>query len=184
MKVMRMWCLYQNILLHKCNAFSTLIKHLSGTMTVTFAVWSETAKLAPISFSFFTISWIEETMFPCYCCCSVTQLYLTLCHPMDCSMSGLPVPHHLLEFAHSYSLHQWCHPAISSSDAILTIELSNLSIWFFSLKSRTFTFPLKKRCYGISLASLTCEHRYSCGLGPLSSKIRVTWTQALQYHGS
>ena len=26
------------------------------------------------------------------------KLYLTLCNPMDCSMPGLPVPHHLPEF--------------------------------------------------------------------------------------
>ena len=30
---------------------------------------------------------------------SVTQLYLTLCSPMDCSMPGLPVHHQLLELA-------------------------------------------------------------------------------------
>ena len=32
-------------------------------------------------------------------CCSFAQSYLTLCDPLDCSMPGLPVPHHLLEFA-------------------------------------------------------------------------------------
>ena len=32
-------------------------------------------------------------------CCSVTKLCLTLCDPMDCSMPGLSVPHHLPEFA-------------------------------------------------------------------------------------
>ena len=32
------------------------------------------------------------------CCCSVIQLCLTLCNLMDCSMSGLPIPHHLPEF--------------------------------------------------------------------------------------
>ena len=32
-------------------------------------------------------------------CCSVIQSCPTLCHPMDCSMPGLPVLHHLLEFA-------------------------------------------------------------------------------------
>ena len=32
-------------------------------------------------------------------CCSVAQSYPTLCGPMDCSMPGLPVLHHLLEFA-------------------------------------------------------------------------------------
>ena len=32
-------------------------------------------------------------------CCSVTQSYLTLCKPVDCSMLGVPVPHYLLELA-------------------------------------------------------------------------------------
>ena len=32
-------------------------------------------------------------------CCSVTQLCLTLCSPMDCSMPGFPVLHHLPELA-------------------------------------------------------------------------------------
>ena len=32
-------------------------------------------------------------------CCSVTQLCLTLCDPMDCSMPGFPVLHYLLELA-------------------------------------------------------------------------------------
>ena len=32
-------------------------------------------------------------------CFSVAKSYLTLNNPMDCSMSGLRVPHHLLEFA-------------------------------------------------------------------------------------
>ena len=43
------------------------------------------------------------------CCCSVAQLWLTLCNPMDCSTPGFPVPHHLLELA------QCCHTTISSS---------------------------------------------------------------------
>ena len=33
------------------------------------------------------------------CCCSIFQLCLTLCGPMDCSTPGFPVLHHLLEFA-------------------------------------------------------------------------------------
>ena len=32
-------------------------------------------------------------------CCSVSQLYLTLCNPMDCSSPGFPVLYHLQEFA-------------------------------------------------------------------------------------
>ena len=35
-----------------------------------------------------------------YCCCfSAPKSYLTLCSPVDCSMPGLSVPHHLPEFA-------------------------------------------------------------------------------------
>ena len=33
---------------------------------------------------------------------SVTQSCLTLCDPMDCSMSGLPVHHQLPEFTQSH----------------------------------------------------------------------------------
>ena len=33
---------------------------------------------------------------------SVTQLCLTLCDPMDCSMPGLPVHHQLLELAQTH----------------------------------------------------------------------------------
>ena len=33
------------------------------------------------------------------CCCSVPQPCLILCDPTDCSMPGVPVPHHLPEFA-------------------------------------------------------------------------------------
>ena len=40
--------------------------------------------------------------FDCDYCCSVTQLYLTLCHPMDYSTPGFPVFHYLLELAQSH----------------------------------------------------------------------------------
>ena len=36
----------------------------------------------------------------CFCCsCSVANSCLTLCDPMNCSIPGLPVLHHLPEFA-------------------------------------------------------------------------------------
>jgi len=55
------------------------------------------------------------------CCCSVTQSCPTLCNPMDCSKPALPVPHHLPEFAQVHlQVHWWCHPAISSSDALFS----------------------------------------------------------------
>ena len=65
---------------------------------------------------------------------AVAQSCPTLCSPMDFSTPFLPVPHHLLEFARLCSLHQWCHPAISSSDALF-------SFWPQSF-SASGTFPM------------------------------------------
>ena len=38
----------------------------------------------------------------CFCCCSVTQLCLTLCDPMNCSMPGLPVHRQLPQFTQTH----------------------------------------------------------------------------------
>ena len=48
-------------------------------------------------------------------------------------------------------------------------------------------YHLNDTLYGFSLTDWhnpNCQHRYSCTLGPLLSKIRVPWTQALRHHGS
>ena len=58
---------------------------------------------------------------------SVTQLCPTLRDPMDCSMPGLPVPHHLIEFA---QVHVHCigdavqpsHPLMPSSPSSLNLS--------------------------------------------------------------
>ena len=39
-----------------------------------------------IAGGFFTTESLVKSIITCYCCCSVTQLFLTLCNPMDCSM--------------------------------------------------------------------------------------------------
>ena len=59
--------------------------------------------------------------------CSVAQLWPTLCNPMDCSMSGLPVPHHLPKFAqvHVHCIHdaiQPSHPLTPSSPSALNLS--------------------------------------------------------------
>jgi len=36
-------------------------------------------------------------------CHSVARLYPTLCDPMDCTMPGFPVLHHLLELAQTHA---------------------------------------------------------------------------------
>ena len=49
-----------------------------------------------------------------YCCsCWIAKLYLTLRDPMDCSTSGFPVLHHLLEFAQTHV--HWVSDAVQSS---------------------------------------------------------------------
>ena len=51
-------------------------------------------------------------------CCSVVQLCLTLCNPMDCSTPGLPVLHHLLEFVQTYV--HWVTDAIQPPHPLST----------------------------------------------------------------
>ena len=46
---------------------------------------------------------------------SVAQSCLTLWDPMNRSMPGLPVHHHLQVYSNSCPSSRWCHPAISSS---------------------------------------------------------------------
>ena len=48
-----------------------------------------------------------------YFCCSVAQSCPPLCDHMDCSISGLPVLHHLPEFAQTHA--QWVSDAIQPS---------------------------------------------------------------------
>ena len=56
--------------------------------------------------------------FWCLFCCSVAQSCLTLCDPMDCSMPGFPVLHHLPELAQT-PLH-WVGDAIQPSLPMLS----------------------------------------------------------------
>jgi len=63
--------------------------------------------------------------------CSVTRSCLTLCNPMDCSMPGLPVLHHLPEFAQT-QVH-WVGDAIQPSHPLLSPSPAfNISCMFFS----------------------------------------------------
>ena len=52
-------------------------------------------------------------------CCSVTKLFLTLCNPMDCSMPGFPVLHHLPEFARIHV--HWVSDAIQPSHPLVAL---------------------------------------------------------------
>ena len=66
-------------------------------------------------------------------------------------------------------------------DSFLLQILATSAFGFSSLLSwKLLPFHLKETLYGLSLADLNCP----CTLRLLLSKIRVTWTQILRYHGS
>ena len=44
----------------------------------------------------------SQPAFQCFTTCLFTQSHPTLCEPMDCSIPGFPVLHHLPEFAQTY----------------------------------------------------------------------------------
>ena len=52
-----------------------------------------------------------------YCCCSVTQLYQTLCNPMKCNIPGFPVVDHLPELVQTHV--HWVSGAIQPSYPLL-----------------------------------------------------------------
>ena len=54
-------------------------------------------------------------------CCSVAQLCLTLCDPVNCSMPGGPVLHHLPACSSSCPLSRWCHPTIPPGCPLLLL---------------------------------------------------------------
>lgn len=67
---------------------------------------------------------------------------------------------------------------------VIKIDLRDLSIWgfFFSLLSQNSSpFHLKEALKSFSLAYPNCQHHYSY-TWRLLRKIKVTWTQVLQYH--
>ena len=52
--------------------------------------------------SFYNVTLNEHTIIYLVQFSSVTQLYTTLCDPMDCSMSGLLVHHQHLEYTQTH----------------------------------------------------------------------------------
>ena len=61
------------------------------------------------------------------------------CDPMDCSMPGFSLPHHLLVCPSSCPLYKWCHPVISSSDTLFSFCPQSLPASGTFPVSRLFT---------------------------------------------
>ena len=75
-------------------------------------------------------SWLKH-------CCSVAQLSLTLCDPMDCSTPGFPVHHHLPELAQTHVQQvgdtiQPSHPLLFPSSVFNLSQHQGLFKWVSS----------------------------------------------------
>ena len=82
------------------------------------------ANTVPSLLCIFVLS--SKTLRKFCCCCSVAQSYLTLCDPMDCSTLGLPIPHHLPNFA---QVHVHCiGDAIQAPHLLMPSSPSALSL--------------------------------------------------------
>ena len=64
------------------------------------------------------ITIMYSIIFKYICCCSVAQLCLTLCDPVDCSMTGFPVLHYLREVAETHA--HWVSDAMQPSYPLST----------------------------------------------------------------
>ena len=89
------------------------------------------------------------------CCCSVAQLCPTLWDPVDFSMPGFPVLHHLWSLFKSCPLSRWCHPTISSS--------------VIAFSSRLQSFPASVSFLMIHLFSLEVSSGQSIGASASAS---------------
>ena len=127
------------------------------------------------------------------CCYSVTQSCPTLCNPMDCSAPGLPVPHHLLEFAKfiflalvmpSSRLILWCPLLLQSSIFPSIRDFSNeSSVHIRWPKDWSFNFSLSPSSEYSGLISLKIDWfdlqgTFRSLLQHHSLKISVLWCSA------
>ena len=84
------------------------------------------------------------------CCCSVTKSSLTLCDPINYSMSGFPVLHYLPEFAKTHVCwvsdeNQPSHPLSSPSPPTFNLsQLQGIFAWVSSSNqvAKVFSFSI------------------------------------------
>ena len=125
------------------------------------------------------------------CChyCSVSQSYLTLGDPMDCSMPGFPILHHLLELAQTWSLSTesvmpsnhltLCHPLLLLPSVFPSMRV------FSNESSLCITWPK----YQSFILSISPSHEYSALISFNIDwfnllAVQVTLKSLLQHHSS
>ena len=112
-------------------------------------------------------------------CCSITQSCPTLWGPMDCSTPGLPVLHHLLEFAQIHV--HWVSDAIQPSYLILCHPLLLLPSIFPSIRvfSNESVLRIRWPKYWNFSFSISPSNEYS---GLIS--FRIDWLDLLAVQGT
>ena len=123
-------------------------------------------------------------------CCSAAQSYPTLCNPVECSMPGLPVPHHLLEFAqvhvHCIGIHPLLLPSIFpsirdfSNDSAVLIRWPKYWSFSFSMSPSSEYSGLislqSKGLSGVFSSTTFWRHQFFSALSSLkSSSHNCTW---------
>jgi len=126
-------------------------------------------------FSFNNNLHINRDSFLYTCCCSVAKLCLTFRDPMDCSMPGFPVPHHLQEFAQVHV--HWIGDAIQH--LILCLPILLLPSTFPSIRVFSTDWAVHIRwpkCWNFSISPYK---EYS---GLISFKLN--WFDLLDFQGT
>jgi len=101
-----------------------------------------------------TLQLTEQELKTNCCFCSVAQLCLTLCDPMDCSTPGFPVLHHLPEFAQTH-VHWVCdatqpsHPLSSPFPPAFNLSASGFfpMSWLFASEAKGLELQLQHQSF-------------------------------------
>ena len=101
-------------------AFSSLEQYTGTSISYLEELWGKAPSVCRTKTFYFTILNCLVLAFLLYVCCAVAQSCPTLWNPVDCSTPGLPVLHHLPEFAETpvcwiYDANQPSHPLSSPS---------------------------------------------------------------------
>ena len=120
-----------------------------------------------------------------FCSCWFTQSSPTLCNPMDCSVPGLPVPHHLLKFAPKFTsipsvmpsrhLILWCPLLLPSVFPSIRVFSSESAVWISWPKYWSFSFSISPSNENSGLISFKIDWFDLLA-------VQGTLTSLLQYH--
>ena len=112
---------------------------------------------------------------------SVAQSCMTLCGPMDCSMTGFPPSPTPGACSNSCPLSRWCHPTISSSVVPFYSCLQSFPT-SGSFPMRQF-FSLGGQSIGSFSFSISISNEYS-GLISFSGLKEMDWLDLLEVQGT